>query len=203
MHLLPFIVIAIAFIILLIAIWALVRNSRLKIRQAWLEAAAALDLDCDPDQPSIEGVLNGVEVTANTFTIKSTDGSQNTRTAIKADLAPALPGGLTIFREVALFNSLGKLVGWQDILTGDQRFDDKFLIKAQDPLVALKFLNNDVRSAIVEYDRKVDQFRLESDRLCYDTFGVISDPNHLKTVLEAQSKLANILRGAHHHNQDD
>jgi len=62
---------------------------------------------------------------------------------------PATPDSLHIYPE-RFFSKLGKLLGGQDIQVDDIQFDEKFIIKGNNPTRVRKFLSPQVRQAIFE-----------------------------------------------------
>ncbi len=198
----PFIFLAVGMLVMALFLFFAYKGTQ-DNAQSWSSVAGKLGLH--HNRPSnwslgnITGSMNGMPVEIFTFT-RGSGKNKSTYTKIKTNITPALLSGLHIYRETPVFSSIGKFFGGQDIQTGDQVFDDKYIIKATDESAALKFLTSKIRSMILNYDQTVGELDLKATELSYTTRGVLTDEAQIEMIVRSQNRLAVELTRAHQHN---
>ncbi len=165
-----------------------------KQNEKWQVLADSLGLDYFPGswftKGSIAGVYKGHSVKIWVFT-KGSGKNKSTWTGVQTDLRVPMVLGLKIYREHA-FSGLGKMLGFQDIQTGDTIFDQRFVIKGKDPAKVLQFLTPAVRQAVMTYD-KVCPAGVTDDHIGWEARGVVTDLDRLRLVINAQNLLVSSL----------
>lgn len=158
-------------------------------RASWASVAERLGLAFD-SSPSLTGSYRGRRVEVSTV-YRGSGKSRHICTQVETTLAPYLNLGLKIYRQ-GLLQELGKLVGTQDIETGDAAFDAQFMIKGDDPDKVLRLLDADTRSALAAYDQ---HFRLNLDdmHISFEERGLITDERRLESVIREQARVCEIL----------
>lgn len=141
---------------------------------------------------TISGTYEGYEIQISTFS-RGSGKNRRTYTRIETSIRPTLISGLHIYRETPVFSSIGKFFGGQDIQTGDQHFDDVFIIKATDERAALELLSAPVRGALLDYNGLAGEFDLTADRLSYVTHGTLTDTARMEDVLNSQHEAVDAL----------
>ena len=119
----------------------------------WQAAAEELGISFTSPQrfakPSMEGRVAGFQVKVHAYTQSSGQHSA-TYTGFRVTFPGSLELGLKLSRELALVSGITKFFGAQDILTGDEVFDNTFVIKGTDPDDVITFLTDDIRYQLIE-----------------------------------------------------
>jgi hypothetical protein len=111
------------------------------------------------------------------------------------------PGGFrfTVYRK-SIFSGLGKMLGMQDVETGDESFDQDFIIKGTDEARVRELLSNTkireliARQPEIRFTVKDDEgwfgtsFPEGVDELYFQVLGVIKDVERLKLLYELFSE---------------
>jgi hypothetical protein len=124
--------IAVFVVVLVIAFKANAKERAARLA-AWAAFAEARGLRMAGADPHIVGELDGVSVTIDTFTKSSTDSDGTTRTTTYTRVGAWAPSGLQLEVKVYpehVFSGLGKMLGFQDVTSGDAAFDDAMVVKA-------------------------------------------------------------------------
>ncbi len=88
---------------------------------------------------------------------------------------------LSLSRE-SLVSRVGKQFGKQDVLVGDEQFDDSFLIKSTPELLAKRvFSRSDLRLRIV--DTRVPEFQFDGEDMIWTSYGVVKDADYMQSVI--------------------
>ena len=157
----------------------------------WTQVAA--DLGLHHARPSnwnvgqIGGAFRDFQVEVRTFT-RGSGKNKSTWTSIRTWANPNLGLGFKIYRE-GFLSGLGKMVGFQDIQTGDAEFDGRFTIKGADEGAVLQLLSPAVRGALTRYDSLASGGSFSDDGAYWETRGVMSKPERMKAMLVAQSEV--------------
>jgi hypothetical protein len=119
---------------------------------AWRPYAEACGLSYTPGRigefdavpPRLEGVRDGIEIVVQL-------DADEVRTAVVARPPVPLAGNVAVSRE-GFVAKLTKLVGAQDVILEDARFDPAYLVKASNEAVAKALLVPEVRAGMLELD---------------------------------------------------
>lgn len=95
---------------------------------------------------------------------------------------PELPQGLTIYHENA-FLKFTKLLGAQDIITGDSAFDMVFLVKGSDPCSVLAWLDEMRRQTIIKTIAEDTDIAIREGGLHFQRGQVVDDSEVLEAAL--------------------
>ncbi len=203
----PFIA-AILFIFLLVTAIALVfflvyhlikwnQESRRKTKQKWANLAQNLGLTTKQGKQFpgiIEGGYKGFWVRIDTYVVSSNNSSQ-TYTRLRTYHHPPLGLGFKIERE-GLFTGISKVLGSQDIETGDTNFDNNFLIKGHNVTGVLAMLNLEVRQAMLRYDQRPGHLKMDDNCITTTLTGLIIDQTKIEPILLEQVRLLSAVRQA-------
>jgi hypothetical protein len=139
----------------------------------------------------VYGDLEGYPVKLWVFT-RGGGKNKTTYTGVSTGIRPALGLGLSVYRE-HLFSGLGKMLGFQDIQTGDRRFDERFAVKGRREEEVLLALGPEARSAILRYDDLVGGGKVQDEEIYWEMLGVASDMGRVRSVWRAQREVAHAL----------
>lgn len=142
-------------------------------------------------------------ITLDTFTV-SNGQTSTTYTRMRAPYVNAEGFRFSIYRS-GIFSELGVFLGFQDVITGNDSFDEEFVIKASDEEKVKELLSEPhIRDLISMHPR----FRLEVkddegwfsksfpdgvDELYFSVPGIIRDIEQLKSLFELFSEVLNRL----------
>lgn len=172
-----------------VAYWSRQRHNR-----AWEDFATRTGLAFEPGgllgAPRVRGAYRGHSLLVDTYTVHH---GKSSTTYTRIALGLNRPGGLslTLYNE-GVFSQLGKLLGGQDIQTGDAELDRRFIIRGQ-PEQALRTLFvtggwtqklQAARAVHIEVDSQSVRFR---------TTGVIRDADYLQSLLDMLGALADAV----------
>lgn len=100
----------------------------------------------------MRGDVEDVGITIDTYTVSSQDADGTNRsktyTRLVANAAEPLAAKVSLYREHA-FSGIGKLLGFQDVETGDVAFDREYVVKADVEGAARELLDARSRNALV------------------------------------------------------
>lgn len=122
----------------------------------------------------LEGTYRGCFTKIYNYTVGS---GKNSTTYSTVRIVGPNPKELTfnIYRE-GMFSKLGKIMGMQDIQTGDPTFDDKFVIKSNNPEFIKIALLPEIKSKFIdiwERHKPHGSITLKDEELHYDEVGTI------------------------------
>lgn len=107
----------------------------------------------------IEAKFENWTITIDTYS-QSSGSSSSTYTRLRAPFKEIIPIDFKIYKS-GIFSGLGKAMGGQDVLTGDSRFDEDFIVKGDDEDKIRELLSLDkIRNLI----RLEDGIRIETKR---------------------------------------
>lgn len=177
--------------------------------QAWREFANLKGLREQPAIPevslSFEGENQGVPFTLECLVFKGTPmqvGNLKLKrgddikifTRMKLQL-PRLPRGLRVYRETA-WSKIGKGLGMQDIRTGDQAFDQAFMVKGNNRSEVISYLTPSRRMALLTYAADLPGVELQQEGLILLQPGQIGDIGRLERYFSQLGSLAAVLISA-------
>ena len=187
-----FIFIILAFIVLAIFIGYLALAAR---RRAWSNLADRAALTFNPGNffghgISVSGSYHGHPLTLDTFT-RHYGRSSRTYTRIAVTLNQPTTLRLKIYNE-GLVSKLGKALGMQEIQTGDEAIDRRYIIQGQpETAVAGLLMSYDLRQKLIE--APTFNARIEGLNVCYDRSGVELDENKLLALFDLLTTLATAI----------
>ncbi len=171
-------------------------------QQSWHQAAKTLGLQHRFEKTlfgqhvtPMTGSYQGFEVRITTFTRGSGEQS-TTHTSVEMMCPAELDLGLHIKPE-NIIDNVRKAFGTQDIHIGDQRFDDAFIIKGNDPAEVVGLLTPPVRQKLLALNNQSDLTRLTDQGLYQEWGGMITDPHRLAGHLRQQLLFMALLEQAH------
>ncbi len=165
-----------------------------RVNTAWASAAERLGGRFTPlhgpwynkKARNVRASIDGVEVLADHYTV-STGKSSTTYTRIRATAAAPAGMELQIFRKHAL-SGLGQALGFQDVRTGHERFDEEFTVKSNTPDLVPVWLGQEVRRAVVrasDYAMRMSDGEVKAQRV-----GLEDDAGLLERAMTAVAQLA-------------
>ncbi len=126
------------------------------------------------------------------FNISSGEGIRIfTRLRIGLD---GLPEGFCAYRETA-WSRLGKVVGMQDIVTGDSAFDKVFVVKGRDPMAVLGYLSPSRRTVLRDCAEMYPFLDLREGELLLMRPGQTDRMDQLEQYLADIGQLSSALHG--------
>lgn len=136
-----------------------------KRRQAiWTQVALELDGEHHPQSKwwradeCIDAVVNGVDVKLDIY-IVSTGKSSHPYTRVTASFAYG-PGVKTKVYKQGLLSSIGKALGMRDVALGDAAFDERFIVRAENPAVVRRLWTS---KACKLFARRLEDTTVQSD----------------------------------------
>jgi hypothetical protein len=195
-----------AFIIGLILIvrfvFGLVARARKKSDAAWSQAADELGITFTPPPPRglyghlMEGLVEGFHVKVHNQThLPGRPVDVHIFTEFRVSFPAPLELGLSLSCEGGLFENLSKKLGAQDIITGDQAFDDAFLIKGTDEDSVIEFLGEERRKQLLELNQTLTDIVVTDGELFWVIDGVVNDTETLVGHISELTRVAFILAG--------
>lgn len=174
------------------------RHRTNKTAGAWAQMAQSLGLTYTRPSSWQAGTISGpyqdFQVQVYSFT-RGSGKNKTTLTAVKTFVNPQLTLGMKVYREHA-FSGIGKMLGFQDLQTGDKEFDDRFVIKGKDEAGILRLLNPGLRQEILRYDKFSSRARVDDEGAYWEKVGVVGDTALLTNVLQAQSQVVRAMSQA-------
>ena len=160
-------------------------KQRGEARQAWTVAARSLGLVAVPggafSNPGIRGTLHGFRVSVDVVT-RGGGKSRQTFTRYRV-LYPPLHLGLRLTKEVAVFTSLSKVFGGQDIEVGEKKFDDQVLVKGKDDERVRAFLTPTRQATIRRFLTHHQRAVVEDGHATFETRGLETNAIKLQSGL--------------------
>ena len=117
---------------------------------------------------------------------------------ITAPIDPPMDLGLRIFVESmgAFGAAVAKFLGVQDIITGDEVFDNRFVIKGNKVKEVRELLTPEVRRALLDHYKIVKGGKLLDTGVHYRQDAVMMSIEGVRKILEAQVKLVSVVKPA-------
>jgi hypothetical protein len=182
------ILLIIAFVFIAIAATFLVSQGH---KKAWADLAERLGLNFEPgsffSQPVVAGVYQRHQIKLDTFVRRSGKNS-TTYTRIVVTLNNAANFRMSISQE-GLFSKLGKKLGVQEITTGDDELDQRFLIKGEPEADVKRVLSAlGMRQRLLEAPSI--NIEIRGMEVYYQKHGFETDPNKLINLLDLMCAFA-------------
>jgi hypothetical protein len=161
-------------------------------RRAWGELAMRTGLTCEPAgflglSQRVTGAYRGRALTLDTFTRRSGEHSTTyTRIVVPVNNASSLR--LELY-EQGLLSEIGKLLGAQDIQTGDQELDRRFIIKGQPEDAIVRLLTSGGLYDKLLQARSLN-LRVDGGQVRWEKRNVESDVDYLQSLFDLLSDLA-------------
>ncbi len=174
----------------------LATRRRAKTMEAWSAAAELVKGRFEPavrrfwseDPARVIATLEpGIEVTVDHFMV-STGKSSVIYTRVVAQ-APGAQGLRLKLSTEGVLATVGKALGLGDLQLGDAAFDERFLVRGNDPAITAAWLSPKVRGALMESGREYG-FALEDGAVKAQRTGLEHDPERLAAAMRAVAALA-------------
>lgn len=193
-------VIPVVFVIgIFVLVYVLSFFNQRRIMSAWGEMANRTGLQLEQQNTlgiprgHLIGHYRGRPAQLETYTVGA-GRHRRTYTRIFIQVNNHANGKLAIYQET-VFSQLGKVLGMQDIQTGDEELDKRFILKGQPENFALSVLNSvNLRQTLLQ--TRAPNVQLEGNTLRHSEQGVITDPERTQAILELLSYLADGLERA-------
>lgn len=104
-----------------------------------------------------------------------------------------LPTGIHVYREKRVHKVI-KIFGYQDIQTGDQEFDEKFMVRGENPEQVLSYLTLGRRTALKKYGMEIPDLELRQGALYLERRGLWKKLDELESFFRTLGELAIGLR---------
>lgn len=161
-------------------------------RRAWTQVAERANLFFEPGNMfgsglSVRGVYQGRELTLDSFTRRT---GKNSTTYTRIVLLLREPAGLEMtLNTEGLFSRVGKLLGMQDIQTGDEALDQRYIIKGQPQNLVMSVLQSfDLRQRLLEAPSLYIQ--VKGQQVYYEKRGFDHNENNLIALFDLMTSLA-------------
>ena len=172
-------------------VW-LVRHYSRAQREAWQQAATQLGLHYDGRQ--IVGTRHGQRVRVCTVTRGSGD-SRTTYTVVSSQLPMALDLGFKLRKHGFLNNMFHAS---EDHVVGDPRFDEAFIVSADEPHRVRSLLGPKLRGLLVQQLGTSSSFDVSDHGATIETTGVSSSMPWLTWAVESATRICSGLELARH-----
>lgn len=174
------------FVILLIGgivIFA-VRAQKQRVAAAWNAAARQLGMDIQQgstfSNPKIVGRVEALSIKVDTVTRNSGNNSQ---TFTRYRVTYPSPGvDFELHRQTG-FSTITKFFGAQDIEIGDQRFDNTFVVKSDQPRQVAAAMTPTRRTTLLQLAAAFPGIRIKDTQVQWEKRGVATNPDHIVTVV--------------------
>jgi hypothetical protein len=158
-------------------------------QEQWRGIAKQLNGTYDPDSPtSTTGEISirtqGTLILVDTFTDHK--GTGGTATRVSTSMHGAHDFMLHLSLE-GVMAGIGKALGTQDIILGDQSFDNKFVVKSNDEVLCRLWLNAMIRPMLLLLDTHT--LSIEKGRIQLSKAGLEPELPELKRAVEVCAKL--------------
>ncbi|MFK7988275.1 MAG: hypothetical protein AB8I08_19805 [Sandaracinaceae bacterium] len=167
-------------------------TSQQRSEDALRELAGRLALTYDRARSMAHGRLEGMHVEADAVVVEQ---SRQTRFAVRFDRALGMRLELT---PQGTLHTLAKLVGMQDIETGDTAFDDRFVVKGQPVDRVRAALTPDVRQRLSALQDQSVTLVIQDDRIEAWAGYPMYDVSQLEMGLTAMARVGAAVAGVQH-----
>ena len=183
-------------------IWFLYKKAQKRnelMNSIWMNSANQLGLTMDLAKKysrNMYGAINGLACRVYTHTV--THGSSSNRrtveyTNFEVSFPQSLNMGLILKREVAMLGKLAKMMGNQDIQTGDPAFDACFTIKGMNEQQVRTFLTNERRQSIMHLRQSIEDLQISDLGVSWMIGSTTFDPNTIPFYLNQFVQLAHAI----------
>ncbi len=171
------------------------------VYRLWEETAQALELTHEPPPNASGKTIGPITGTRKGFQIrlnhsKHRDNKNSTPyTTLEVTHPSHMDLGLNITPE-GLLTGASKILGVQDIQTGDQRFDDAFVVQGKRIEEILALLTPTVRARLLDLKTPDGHIKLTDKGSYQEWDGFVVNTNKLKTAIEHHVLLMEALAQA-------
>ena len=165
----------------------------------WMNSATQLGLTVDLTNKysrNMYGAVNGMP--CRIYTHKETHGTSSNRRTIEytnfeISFPQSLNLGLILKREIAVLGKLAKMIGNQDIQTGDPTFDACFTIKGMDEQQVRTFLTDERRRGIMHLRQSILDLQISDLGISWTIDSTKFDPNTIPFYVNQFVQLAYVI----------
>jgi hypothetical protein len=189
-------------LVALFAGWTIITKALQRSRQAretWRTFAAAKGLQQQrsgfPATTQLRGFNQGFPFLLERV-VRRRGNSNQTFTHVHLSL-PDLPPGLRIARRSSL-RKLVEILGARNIETGDDQFDQVFVVTGRDPENVRRFLTPERRHALRGFLQELEHLRINEDGIHWERRGLVRDLGMLERLYARLGELALTLCAAHY-----
>jgi len=159
-------------------------------QRAWQEFAVARGMVCQMaavpwyqrSSVVVTGTLDLVALEFGTYVV-SNGKSSTTFTRVRAHALDPIPSNIRV-STAHLFSGIGRMLGLQDVPTGDAIFDEKYVVKADREADARALLDAPTRKAMMAFPHSV-RFEYEAGAVSLHWLGLENNP----AVLDAAARI--------------
>ncbi|VAX18722.1 hypothetical protein MNBD_NITROSPINAE04-224 [hydrothermal vent metagenome] len=137
--------------------------------------------------PRITGENN--EFPFELSTIKKGSGNNKTLYSFMKLELKDLPAKINVLPERSIHKVI-KIFGYQDIQTGDADFDEKFIVRGENPEQALSYLTPERRDTLKKYSMEIPGLELRQGAIYMERRGLIKKMDELEKLFRELGKLA-------------
>jgi hypothetical protein len=191
----------IVFIVIIVGVGLFIaaKKSAETARANWQSAARILNLMHVPGSAfspgTIAGIYGGHRVGVSTFTKGS---GKNSSKFTKFRITYQNPVGFHFtLKKQGVLHSFGKMLGMQDIETGDKSFDDAALVQGVDRQAILRFLIAPRRQAILAALAAFHEVIITDQSIEINIRGMQKDPSTIVAHIRRIAQLADAMAGVH------
>ncbi len=160
----------------------------------WQAAAQRLGLRYEHTDtlksPTISGARRGLSVHIDTFSKSGDD--HRTYTRYRVNFKKSLGLGLRLVKQ-GPFAYVSRKLGTQDIVTGDQDFDDTVIVKGRNPKLVKEFLNATRRLRAVRFLTLYPGAAIDDSGIECEERNVVRSPDRIVQVIQRMTALAEQL----------
>lgn len=157
------------------------------VTERWRLVAQRYGMSVDVEATKIEGRVDGVHVEVDAQIRRN-----NRITVFTVKFDRPIGVGLKMTRQNSL-HSVGKLLGMQDIETGDENFDVRFLVKGNPPDRVRQMLTPEVRVRLAQLSDQAAKLEVHDDRLSAEVAWLVARPEDLESGMRMVSQAAAAL----------
>lgn len=163
--------------------------------EAWTTAAKTMQLHFQEgglfQSRKISGRSGQFDVVVDTYTVRHGQHGSTTYTRFQVGY-PSL--GLSLeLKEEGFWSGVGKLLGSQDITTGDPQFDQWMLVKGSRPERVREFLAPARRMRIYRFFRSYTGATIDDHKIGWRCTGVVLESDRLVNTVQAMIRIASHL----------
>lgn len=159
------------------------------VAERWQLVAQSRGLSVDVENTRMSGRYEGMHVEVDTQL-----RGQQRWTVFTVRFDRPLGVGLVITRQTSL-SSLGKLLGMQDIETGDRTFDDRFVIKGNPASTVRSMLGPEVRQRLAALADQATKIEVKDDMLRAEVQWLVVEPQDVESGIATLAGAAAALAG--------
>jgi hypothetical protein len=159
--------------------------------QAWQEVATRAHLTFVPGnlfkRPHVVGTFRERALKLNTY---MTGGAKNRSSWTRITLAVNNPADVYLsLHDEGVLSAIGKMLGAEDVQTGDEEFDRRFVVKSRPPTFATElFAWRGLRLRLMQ--ARSLNVEVKGSELCFEKRGIEKDVNNLLFLFDLLYDLA-------------